>query len=623
MGWWRRDEPEERADTEAESAATPQPPPPGLAAERYRCADVAAIPAGDGEVLVHVHGGATHALTEGAFDLLRRCTPFRTLDDHWRTLARDLNLDHGLRAPVREELVRLADLGLLIPHSQIWRDAVAGHAAGPGPERPAITAVAVLTCDRPDAARRCVMSVIDAARRHGRTPAIVVSDDSRDPAAAASLRREVTGLAADYPSVTHAGRAERVAFLDDLAREAGGDPDLYDALRFALLSEVDEVTPGANRNYLLLRHAGSPFLSLDDDTVCRLAPLPGHEGGLALSAAPDPTQFWFYPDRDAARDGVDWQEVDPLAAHEGFLGRTAATCVAALPDPDALDLDDADGALLRQLSTGSRVAVTAAGLAGDSGMASPSYYLALRGPSRERLIADYETSRETRAVARGVTRPTLSTGGFLMTPCTGLDATTLLPPFLPVGRNEDGVFSQTLRTVAPDALIAHLPWAIDHDPPEMRAFAPETRHAVLSSLPLAQAVSLSLSPTPLGPGGDPATRLQWAGRALQETAALPDPDLMEFLYLQRLAQIGRHIAHLDESLRLYDGGPEAWVDGLTAAIAAAREGLRRPEDLLPAHLGDPAQQLAAARDLLRGFGRLLETWPALFAAARRLNGREG
>ncbi|MGD2064493.1 MAG: hypothetical protein PVF51_13045 [Nitrospirota bacterium] len=618
MSWWRR-----QAARRGDDAAGPVSPPGprGRATEeRYRAADLVAAPAGGGEALVYRRGaGASHCLSESAVDLLQRCTTFRTLDDHCQTLARDLHLDASLHAPVRNELEQLVALGLLTSHESVWQEALAAYDVTTEGAPPGIATVAVVTCDRPDAALRCVESVIEAARRHGRDPALVVSDDSRDPASAARLRDAIDRLATDYPAVTHTGRAEREGLATALAAELGDDREVRGALRFALFGSPDEITPGANRNALLLHHAGRPFLSLDDDTVCRVAAAPGSEDGLAVSSLPDPSQFWFYPDRGAALTAHEWQEVDPVALHEDYLGRTAAACVADLGGPERLDLDQADATLLRRLGTGGRVAVTATGLAGDSGMGSAAYFLTLRGASRERLLADYATFRDTRAVVRAVTRPTLSTGAFLMTPCVGLDATRLLPPFLPVGRNEDGAFAHLLRIVAPDALIAHSPWAIYHDPPESRAFSPEALHTPLTTLSPAQAITLALTASPLGPDGDPATRLERAARALQDVAALADADFVELLYLQRLAQIGRHIAHLDESLRLYDGDPAPWADDLTAAIEAARDSLHRPADLLPAALGDPAERLGAARDLLRRFGLLLAAWPTLFAAARRLN----
>jgi hypothetical protein len=616
MGWWRR---KGGRDEDEATGAGGRPAPPGRTAdERYRAADVVAIPAGSGEALVYRRGSpASHLLPESAVDLLQRCTPFRTLDDHCRALIRDLHLDTSLHAPVRDELERLATLGLLTSHAQAWREAVAAHGAETEGMGPPISTVAIVTSDRPEAALRCVASVIAAVRRHDHEAAVVVSDDSRDPTHAARLRHEIGRLAADYLDLTHVGRAERDRLATALLRELGDDRELRETLHFTLFGSDGQITPGANRNVLLLHQAGKPFLSLDDDTLCRLAPAPGSEEGLALSSLPDPSQFWFYPDRDAAL-AAEWQEVDPLALHEGYLGRTAAACVAALADPAGLDLDQADDPLLRRMAAGGRVAVTTTGLAGDSGMASPAYYLILRGPGRDRLLADYPVNRDTRAVVRAVTRPTLSTSPFLMTPCVGLDTSRLLPPFLPVGRNEDGVFAQLLRTVAPDALVAHLPWAISHDPPEQRAFEVGALHLPLTALSTAQAVILALTAAPLTPGGDPATRLAHAGRVLQEMADLPDGDLLEWLYLQRLAQIGRHIAHLDESLRLYDGGPAAWMEDVTAAIATGREGLLRPEECLPAELGQPGERLAATRDLLHRFGLLLVAWPALFAAARRI-----
>ena len=57
-----------------------------------------------------------------------------------------------------------------------------------------------------------------------------------------------------------------------LAERAGVDPAIA---AFALSDPLGAgFACGANRNALLLRHAGRPYLSLDDDMVCEMAAAP-------------------------------------------------------------------------------------------------------------------------------------------------------------------------------------------------------------------------------------------------------------------------------------------------------------------------------------------------------------
>ena len=67
-----------------------------------------------------------------------------------------------------------------------------------------------------------------------------------------------------------------------LPERAGIDPDIA---AFALSDPFKTgFACGANRNALLLRHSGRPYLSLDDDMVCEMAAAPGahaEQDGLA------------------------------------------------------------------------------------------------------------------------------------------------------------------------------------------------------------------------------------------------------------------------------------------------------------------------------------------------------
>src|SRR5260370_6587434 len=88
------------------------------------------------------------------------------------------------------------------------------------------------------------------------------------------------------------------------------------------------------------------------------------------------------------------------------------------------------------------------GVVGDCDLASPLSWLVLEGNSRARLVrseADYRAALASRQVLRGVTQPTLGSGGFCTALNLGLDNRRLLPPFFPVLVGHDAVFGALLR----------------------------------------------------------------------------------------------------------------------------------------------------------------------------------
>jgi hypothetical protein len=160
--------------------------------------------------------------------------------------------------------------------------------------------------------------------------------------------------------IRYGGRKKKSRFAAALAAESAVPPEI---IRFALFGdERCTRSTGANRNALLLDAAGSLVLAVDDDTLCRIAPAPGSEAGLSFFSGYDPSEFWFFPDRGGATESVSFAGIDVLGCHEALLGSAV----------------DGLGGLAE---TSGRVVMTLNALVGDSGMASPRYYLTLTGAS--------------------------------------------------------------------------------------------------------------------------------------------------------------------------------------------------------------------------------------------------
>ncbi len=452
------------------------------------------------------------------------------------------------------------------------------------------------TRDRPAEARRALGSLAENVGRDGGRvlPVLLVDDGRAGAAAAGDLGKHVRVL----------DRAARTAWAERLAAASGVDAALA---RFALLGELDGVdwpTAGACRNAGMLAGAGKGVLFVDDDIDCRAAQPPDGEPshGLTLSSAVDPSELYLYGNLDQASDRST-TDVDILGAHEEMLGLMAATCVEALPADDLLELTEARPGLIEAVTTGDAwVRATMLGIHGDSGMASPNYFLTLRGQARDRLLADYPAHRLTRAVARCVPRATLSSGRWLHSAHLALDLRDWAPPFPPAGRNSDGLWVTALKLTRPTDLIGHVPWMVAHRPPEPRSFTDDDLFAVFTRLSAAHQLMLWLVGFQAEVADSEPERQAKLGRDLADAGRLAPEVYRDMVREMHASDCAARAAYLNESLDLYDDEPDDWAADLQKAIGLAGE---------PPDPDDPA----AVQQMLVRYGDLLVAWPQLVAAA--------
>jgi len=444
-----------------------------MGSDRYRMLpDLVRIPVGDGgglvlDIFAPDSGDATSQLLDAAtMGMLSGCVGFATLEQHAAAIARDVQ-QAPETAVIERRLGELAHAGLLTSE-QALRAALREGATGEG-EQPTLSAIGVPTRGRPKQLSACLASHIRAT---GERPLeIVVADDAQNGAEAQATRQVLAALALrEGVTLLYAGRAEKLRYADALAACSGVEPEL---VRFAIApDERREFGAGANRNALLLHQAGSLALQVDDDTRAELAPLPQTGAALSLDVGGSPEDYWF-PKPGADADSLRVCEaLDPCALHQRALGRSVRACIAEHTD-DAIDVSGVTGMLLRRLRhNAGRVLTTQLGIAGDAATGSLAHYLMLPVTARKRLLsseAHYRHAIASRQVLRGVSTTLISDSPFCMSFALGLDHRELLPPFAPLGRNEDGIFGLLLKRAFRDGYTAFLPWTVAHRPPARRS----------------------------------------------------------------------------------------------------------------------------------------------------------
>jgi hypothetical protein len=462
-----------------------------------------------------------------------------------------------------------------------------------------IATIGIVTRDRLPSLVACLESYVGNCQRHDRSPDFVVSDDSPSPEAADRTKAALRSLAKRYKAhVRYAGRQEKSRFADALAAESGVSREI---IGFALFGdERCPLSTGANRNSLLLDAAGALMLFVDDDTLCQVAAAGDLESARAFFPGYDPTAFWFFPDCAQATQSLSFVDADILGCHEELLGRTVE-------------------------GTSGRVVMTLNGLVGDSGMASPRYYLSLTGASRDRLVASeqaYRSALESREVLRTVHQPTITAGPFCMTTFLGLDNRDLLPPFFPVQRNSDGIFGLTLRKCVDASHVAFLPWILLHAPDPPRSFAPDEMWADAAAVRMADIVIASiLDHQNLTGDATVATRLADLGEHLRWLGSLDYPDFEARLRTQQQIRNFTFLMALHGQLHTYGASPTYWADDVSRMIELTSRASSADDHLVPRDLRQGRDAGAArllSQELIAKFGEVLVAWPAMVAAAKRL-----
>jgi hypothetical protein len=283
---------------------------------------------------------------------------------------------------------------------------------------------AVASKERPVELAACLASI----RGESEAPILVV-DDSDTPL-------PCTGRADNVRVLSRSQRSQWCARL----AAASGVPETV--VRFSLapwevlseqeLTEAGSVTTGAARNAALLGSSASTLVMMDDD--CRL-PLQPVKGAL-------------------------WEAQKARVVRHELVCATSPEVLASECLQGCLSVADALRHVPRQLEGSGllrEIRAVCFGSYGSSGTQS------LAWQQRARRLDGGEG--DSQQVARFVVRLQLAPFGEFMTTLSAFFLDTMVPPFVPVGRNQDGAFAATLLALSREQGIAWVPACVHHARP--------------------------------------------------------------------------------------------------------------------------------------------------------------
>ena len=361
---------------------------------------------------------------------------------------------------------------------------------------------------------------------------------------------------------------------------------------------------------------------LDDDVVAEAIAPPAAPKDLRFGSAND-REAILYPSREALTGQRLTLDESPLALMISELGQPLANALKrSWRSPS--DLFGLDGAQSSRFGSQSRVLLTQCGSWGDPGSIGNSWIHYLPSASLQRLL---ESSHElgdllaARCVWMGYRGPTLTEHG-TMSQLTGIDHTSLLPPYLPAGRGEDILFALMLQRLHPESVVWNAGWSIPHLPVDTRS--PSTELAPLEVQIGVDTLAEWLGSEPRDQWGlSPERRLLGLAEEIQRLADMNISALNALVAEEQLSRTGATLGRIMRQLATIP------ASGRPANLTCWRTFLEASRDRLLAQIQavetDPLEAVSnafggdgmiALRHLGRGWSRAVATWPAICEAAR-------
>jgi amino acid adenylation domain-containing protein len=484
-----------------------------------------------------------------------------------------------------------------------------------------ISAIGVPSSNRPASLAECLTSYAGNLQEFDRRVDVVVCSDPQDAAMDREYRevlqrlQKQTGLRCWY-----AGVEDKRAYAERLSRRADVPQELAE---FALFGDHRQgTTYGANRNALLLHHAGVAFLSVDDDTSAQLhdPPTPASPvGGIDFCSEDGVSEVRVVVDRNEALALVRPTHVDVVEMHETVLGARVPDVFARTAHGQLPGLDRLDAAVDASILNG-RVVASYNGWLGFSGWRSPVDALFLEGASWRWLTRSedaYMRSLNSTEQVRFVPRLTITRSPEFFVVSGAFDVRSLLPPFIPVYRREDIMFGLLLKRSSDEACFAHLPAMVTHGTPRSRFSLAREAFDFADLIDAGSAGWTAPSEATV------SHRLEQLGRHLEDIGRLDSHDFENWI---DTAVRPRVLAHLDEiEQRVMACPPERdfWARDMRHLLNVSRRSIAA-RGLKPLGSTQRSGENAWApfQDTLARAGQLIAHWPAMLSEARALRQQE-
>jgi hypothetical protein len=565
--------------------------------------------------------GRTSIVPKSTVFAATSCKEFGTLKEH---ADRIKLLSRQIAEPAtawESILAQAVENGLLLSIEDIRNRLLMSLTCLPKPR--VIDTIGIPTRNRPELLKRLLMSLAGNLRLFAREVDVLVVDDSESAQMQAANYNVISAFANDpCMRLRYGNRRTRNHFAAQLATESAVPRDL---VSFALSGTRDYCTsPGAPRNSILIESAGHCVLYLDDDVQARIAVFPGSRNDVVFQC--DSFETWFFDHCDDIQK-CQFTVEDLLELHEQVLNVDRSVVRDGSIFGGPVDISAVSSRLLRWIENGdAAVLISVMGIVGDSGFDDPLAYFILGPETLSRLTEHeklYRAALINRTILHGLPYIGVSDQCECHSYCMAVDNAELLPPFMPVMRGEELVFSALVRKCIPGGLFGVVPRAILHQPAETRQFVHNAALHRAGKFMLGETLGFLIGQETIK-GSCRRGLIRSLGIQLAEVANLDDRELQKQIRLGVEPMLTSWIQRIDEAVDTCSKASDFWItDALkikTAIVFALNQrDYSVPSDLEEAYGGMESRR--RLRTLIRQFASLLQAWPDVVEASTVLKAK--
>lgn len=486
-------------------------------------------------------------------------------------------------------------------------------------ERP-IDASVWCTRNRPQELLRSIASQYKAQRETGRgvTEYWCFDDEDGDVVRTAVDAERQRSRHSVLPSLRLVARTEKAKLVDALCQSCG--PSLRRIVNFGLLASDSGwgSSLGANRNSSLVFMAGRRFSALDDDMTCRGFSDDSFDG-IAVDGTVEPVRrLGDETGRPSSASCSPSGHIDPVALHQQLLGVTAQEVLSRHSKKQLLRVSRS---LVTALAANAKIVMSSIGYYGMIA-SHPAEILAIHERYQTDFsvgASEYRRVRQAHEITEYVPHRTITNNSRIVACAFALDQTELMPPFAPLGRRQDAVFSMLVTGLWKDRLIGHIPAAMEHKASVERSVVAEsiTEVAYSANDMLMMVIRLFEPNKVIGARAEQMMRL---GRFL---IALCDEETNGRSMVVEAFRAGfrQHLANLISSRNRFRDSPDDWLRDVDARIVSLETVLSADRIIPPIEYTSAIgtiDWIPRFRQYVRDYGELVYHWPEIWEAAREL-----
>lgn len=410
----------------------------------------------------------------------------------------------------------------------------------------------------------------------------IFSDNLEEPSF--SLLESIKNLQKTIPSLKLFDLKKRQKTVDALSKSF--DKEL---LHYALFPPEDGTGWGVNVNASMLYSSGNILISTDDDIISK----------------PKKLSPSFLSQMDTALSLENSESSQKVSDEQLLLYyRTKEALLSSLENSENNLLQSYVDIFSANKKSNEQILWINPGLYGDTGMGSARGTLSLTGTSRAFLHQDYEGLKLSREAINIHLQSTISTKTNLMAGQTAFYNKVPLAPFMPYGRNSDGLSGLLTRLIYPGSRAAYTDFALYHASDGTRNNPAKTLTWVKPSISdLAMIVAIVFRK-------ETEEGFNYYGSLFSDIARLSNSSFVDHLHGAFSAQYTAVIEYYEKLLERYNREPASWAADMETHIENIQEKMRNPLSLFGKEGCDLS--IERAKYHLEHYGEVLKIWPDLW-----------